>query len=226
MALIDDIGAAIGGLTTIGAVGGLLFNSGGYAIGWVPIDLFEKSEHKSDTTATKYPVEIGAMYSDNIVIEPIRVTISGVISDTRTGEPFDMALAGAVGSLAQGIIGGFPIAKGSASWQMLRMMQTMRVTFTLSAGLEIYPNMFLQSLTGVKEPGKCNKLRFTAVCQEILTAELENRQMRSDIDATPTTGDGASANTSSINTADKAAPPVHKGIQKPNQSFLYQWGMR
>ena len=214
MGLFDEISSAIGGITSIGAVGGLLFEAAGmYAIGYVPIDTFQKVEHKSDLTITKYPVEGGVNLSDNIVIEPNRVTVSGLITDTQIAGT-GMNIVGDIAALAATRVG-IPVSRSGASWQMLRLLQVSRVPFVLNAGVEMYDNMVIQSLTATKEKGSCGKLRFTAVCQEVPTVNFQ-RVGEHTQSVTPTSRDGQQA------VSDKTAPKVDNGLkkQKQRESFL------
>ena len=216
MSLLEDIGRAIGTISDTANIGGMLLSSG-YMIGYVPIDTFVKVEHKSTAELSKYPVETGAYYADHIVIDPIEVEISGLIIDDKMG---DLGVAGMVASLATSEYG-FPVSKSSATWQMLRLVQSTRQVFGLAAGVEYYPSMMIESLTAVKDKSTCNSLRFTAKCKEVITvAGTQQLTDSSSLEAEPDSGVTQHGSRTAISkgnrpTADRVAKPVSGGMRKP-----------
>ena len=225
MGILDDVGNAIGRIGGVASVGAMLFGSGPL-IGFVPVDTFTKVDHKSTATLSKYPVETGAYYADHIIVEPVTVTVSGIIVDDSFA---DLGPAGAVAALATSSYG-FPVSKSSASWQMLRLMQTTRMVFALAVGVEYYPQMMISELTAVKDKSACNALRFTAKCTEVITVAGSVGTREESIEAEPGSGSPTPHGETDIAkgnrpTADRAAKPVSGGMKKPVRKDLITKGL-
>ncbi len=167
------VGGLIGNVISSSRIGAMLF-PGVYNIAQIPIDSFLKIDHESRATPTKYPVETGANYSDHIVIEPAKVTVSGLVSDVEL-KPFTYGITPELGEVAT-FMNNILNSKSSAIWNQLKAVQTSRTLFTLEAGIETYDNMCITSLRVSQDKNTSGSLRFTAVCEEILTIDFEQRE--------------------------------------------------
>jgi len=221
--LMQVVGGMIGTIVSTSQFGFMRF-PGMYAIAEVPIDTFLKVDHESRATPTKYPVETGANYSDHIVIEPMRVTISGLISDLDF-EPYLYGVTPLLGGM-ESFMNYMLNSKSSAIWNQLKAVQTSRVLFSVDTGLEWYDNMCITSLKVTQDKNSLTSLRFVAVCEEILTIDFEQRQDNLATTVPESTGGTSTTEIARSNgsTQARTAPKKKAGKLKEKEytSTLYE----
>ena len=69
-------------MAAINIIGNILYPRE-YSIGGVSIDTVLSEEHLSEIAVTRNPVEIGFAVTDNIVAQPNRVIVEGVITSSN-----------------------------------------------------------------------------------------------------------------------------------------------
>jgi hypothetical protein len=228
MSLVSEISRGFESMVSTATFGMMRF-PGGYAIAEIPIDTFLKVDHTSKATPTKYPVETGANYSDHIVIEPMEVKISGLVSDV-SADPYEYGVSslldGVSGFMGAGAMGAGAMAgKTSSIWDQLRAVQTSRVLFSVNTGLVFYENLCITSLQVMQDRNTSGSLRFVAQCQEILSIDFEQRQ--DNLATEVPEGSKAQTDIAKTNkdTNARTTPTKKKGEYKPEkpkqQSALY-----
>lgn len=104
----------------------------------IPIDVTQTENHMFGHTITKKPVQDGATIADNIIIEPDRVTITGIFTD--------QSLLNKGLDLAGGLLGDGVAPSSFSTWEdklaKLHEIRKMREPFTLVTSLGTYKNMF------------------------------------------------------------------------------------
>jgi len=170
----------------------LIFKKGNF-IDEVELDVIVSESVNTSSTITSNPVENGSDVNDNIVINPMTFSISGIISDTK------VAPLGGLNTLEQ-IASGNAFTKQSTpskeGWELLLELQADRIPFTLVTNLKAYDNVVLENLSAAQDKDTSNSLHFTANLKEIifvgsqvLTAEQFNEDNVAD-QTTPTTEGG------------------------------------
>jgi len=200
-----------------------------YSIADIPIDTFKFIDHTSKATPTKYPVESGAWFSDHIVIEPVTVKISGLISDINPGME-NLGIPSILSPVSSLLNQSFS-SRTASTWNQLKALQTSRIIFAIDTGIEVYENMCITSLSVKQDKDSLTSLRFTANCQEILVIDIEQRQnnLSTTVPGGSSSGGSSSSGKGQTDTAktnkhtnDRVTPPREGGEKKPTDSST--WG--
>jgi hypothetical protein len=131
-------------------------NLGGYFL-----DAVFKIEHTTTLTITQHPVETGAAISDYAFLNPAHVVLdigmTDVAQDLIQGQ-FSMGAA-------------FP-SRSVNAYQLLKMLQSLRMPVQLVTRLNNYDNMLVSSIVATDDKTTQNSLRATITMQEILVAAV------------------------------------------------------
>ena len=153
----------------------------------ITLDASISETHSRESPATEFEIESGTTISDNIIIKPFAIEITGVISDTPlslAGELLTTAVnvaAGPVGVLAgsAGALIGTALTSavsGSQSpsqkaYSQLLSLQDQKNPFTVTTSLRTYTNMWIKNLTVPRDPATGQILQFTlSMVQLIIVA--------------------------------------------------------
>lgn len=160
------------------------------------IDLYPTEDHTSSISKTNLPLEDGSNITDHAVINPDKITLTGVVSNVSK------------------VIGGVPIFFGGVSivnntksrdaWTNLVALKEARQPLTVVTSLKIYNNMLLMDLKSTVNVKTGTNLYFTADFEQIRFVGTATTQL-------------PPAKLSSIGTTsatDKAGKKIIK--QKPN----------
>lgn len=139
-------------------------------IGAVSIDASVREVHDSDCTATDNPVEEGADVTDHVTIEPKRLSIEGVITDTPISFGVVSAVEGAVRTVGRLFGMG---TRSKNAYDKLVALQATRKPFTVVTGLKVYKNMILEKLSVPRTCDTGNSIHFTANMKEIIIARSQ-----------------------------------------------------
>ena len=148
-------------------------------IGTIEIDAVLNENHQYDADITENPVEDGTIFSDNVVLQPIRLEMTCRVTDAS---PSLLNLR----------------SPGTAddAFKSLVALQRSREVFDVVTGINVYSNMMLQSLSIPRESSDGRSLRFNAVLKEILIvgdeAETNRDRIAEDVQhsALPVTSKG------------------------------------
>lgn len=136
-----------------------MFGSDYNQVSVIPIDVTQAETHSFGHTITKKPVQDGATIADNILIEPDRVTITGIFTDRsilRDGL-----------DLVDGLLNDGLAPTEFTTWEdklsKLHEIRKLREPFTLVTSLGTYKNMFFDGdITVNRDLTSTNALFFTA----------------------------------------------------------------
>lgn len=120
-------------------------------IGHVEIDAVLNENHQYDADITENPVEDGTIFSDNVILQPIRLEMTCRVTDASPSL-LNLRQAGTADSAFKDLV----------------TLQRSRETFDVVTGINVYKNMMLQSLSIPRESSDGRSLRFNAVLKEIL----------------------------------------------------------
>ena len=125
-------------MAAVNIIGNILFPRE-YSIGGVSIDTVLSYDHVSEVQISLNPVETGLAVTDNIVAQPFRVVVEGVI--TLSSSAFglvDYGIQGPIRDLAGGVAGAFGFdgfgSKVNQAWEELLTLQRSGVRVTLATG--------------------------------------------------------------------------------------------
>lgn len=116
------------------------------AIGGVFVDVVISEEHESSMTIAEHPVERGAKISDHAWRERRRVTLEGVVDQSRA----------------------------VSAYQQLLAVQEQAEPFSLVTGLMVYQNMMIERITVNRDKEYPRVLKFEAECTEVLIVSTES----------------------------------------------------
>jgi len=140
-------------------------------IGTVKIDAVLNEVHQFDADITENPVEDGTIFSDNVILQPIRLEMTCRITDAS---PSLLQLR--------------PAGTADDAFKALVALQRSRETFDVITGINVYKNMMLQSLSIPRESSDGRSIRFNAVLKEILIvgdeAETNRDRIAKDVQHT------------------------------------------
>ncbi|MEM0173063.1 MAG: hypothetical protein QXI16_00990 [Sulfolobaceae archaeon] len=133
------------------AIIGLLFNRRYYQsnIGGVFLDATISETHEYTSRATQFPVENGTMISDHIINEPVRLAITGIVSDSpvRYFSFFN---------------------RSTDAYNRLVRIHELKERITVVTGIKVYNNMILTSLTVPRDNSTGQALNFVMEFQQII----------------------------------------------------------
>ena len=122
----------------------------------IKLDASLSEEHSSNAQVTQYPVETGAFIGDHVIYEPVKLSITGVISNTP--------------------IQWFSIDAGRRSekaWDTLLQIQFEGEPITIITTLKTYYNMIITSLSCPRDAERGHVIEFTMTAEEVTTVETE-----------------------------------------------------
>ena len=109
------------------------------AIDTLPVDVTVRETHTFNTSVTTKPVEDGTVVATNQILQPVEVSISGILNDDRTG---------------------------ATSWEdkfaVLTEIRRKREPFTLVTSLAVYEDMAITNLTVNRDLTTAGALFFDA----------------------------------------------------------------
>lgn len=145
-------------------------------------------------TITDYTIEIGARVGDHRIINPIKWTLTGAVSNTPIGPIPTDVLGGIVSELggggvlatlaglSSGYLAGSDQTRASSTIDQLMMIMTQKDTFDIDAGDIQLTNMVITSMTRTKDASNEGGLIFTCELQELptLSTVLSKQQPKQD----------------------------------------------
>lgn len=165
---LDPIGESRNGF--FGQLKGSALDALNMGLTGIVIDATVKENHVSECDITKNPVEDGAKVTDHVQMNPARLTIEGVISDT----PLGFAFIGNIQNLVRSVttIFGSRSRSQDAYDDMLKLQKSKR-PFTVITNLRKYDNMIMTSLSVPRTSQTGGAIHFTAELEEIVIVMSE-----------------------------------------------------
>jgi hypothetical protein len=134
----------------------ILFKKGNF-IQNIEIDAFIVETASASATVTTNPVEKGADISDHIIINPITITVQGIVSNASS-------------SLIRTITSFNTVTdktRNQTTWDSLLELHASRKLFTLAQNLKAYDDVALTALNTVQDKNTSNALVFNATFTQI-----------------------------------------------------------
>ena len=155
----------------------LIFKKGNF-IGEIELDIIVSETTNTSSIITSNPVENGSDVNDNIIINPMTYSISGIVSDTKVAP---------LGGLNTPDSFAGESTPSKDAWEELLELQAKKIPFTLVTNLKEYDNVVIENLSTTQDKETSNSLNFTAnmkeiifVGSEVLTAEQFSEQDTAD----------------------------------------------
>ena len=158
-----------------------------YFIAAAPVSARLQEQYRYESEITKHAVESGVIYSDHIILHPIRVDIEAEMSNCMYG-----------------------VCNAKNSLECFEALRNDRTSVELILTHKTLPDMFLAEFTALNEPPAWGKLHFRASFQQINSVTLQiGKASKSLLSLSP------AAKTSTPDVSMSAAPPKKAGRQKP-----------
>jgi len=141
------------------------------SIGGLTVDGTISEAHSTSVAITKNPVEFGADISDHAIVQPAKVTIQGIVTDTPL---FTLTPAGVVAAIQS--IGSTFISNSSPSsvgYARLLQMQLDAEPITIQTKLVTYTQMIITNLRVLQDKKTNNVVKFTLDAENIIIVETE-----------------------------------------------------
>jgi hypothetical protein len=119
------------------------------------VDLHPTEAHDQGVDKTDNPVETGASLTDNAVIRPNRLTLSGVVSDLRLYDVSEYATDLPAPELAKD------------AWGRLKHLKDACEPVTVITSLQVYENMLVTGLSAPVNEKTGHALEFTVTLEEV-----------------------------------------------------------
>ena len=143
-------------------------------IGGVAIDAILSDTTEFPNLITKHPVEKGFTRADNIVKQPIRMSMTGKLTDTPSLNVGGISLP--IDGLPANIVNDFSTIGGGAalaSFNALRGLRDTQATFTVVSDLGTFENMAFSNLSALRAGGDGFGFTFSSVIEELLTVSSD-----------------------------------------------------
>lgn len=174
-------------------------------IGALQLDAMVSESTELRSRATQFPVEDGSTISDNVSVEPEKLTISGVVS-----------------SMAATVYGPAGWSKLIAAKDVLRQIHEARDPITVTTGLDTYDDMVMESCRigrtneGIHLQVECELVKIKRV--ELKTTSVPetraNGKTKGKAGATKTSAGKANGTTPSASTQAQATAKVDAALKK------------
>jgi hypothetical protein len=139
-----------------------------FKLGSITFDAILEETHNFDSDITSYPVESGAVITDNVILKPITLSIKALSTDY----PFVLL----------GIGGGIPLLETSKSTELFNVIFNLRnskQTVDVVTGLRSYKSMAIQNIT-VPRTDSSAAIYFEITLQQILKATAQTVKIPKD----------------------------------------------
>ena len=161
-------------------------------IAGVKLDGVIRENHSAPIRIKKNPVEWGVDITDHAIIEPVKISIEGIVSDTPLGFDAGIELLDSIDSLF-----------GAATYQTrsqhafnsLTFFKNEREPIDVQTGLKLYKNMLITDIK-VSQDKDTSKAVFLSIdCEEIIIVQSEVVQIPADQLSAGVTTNQAQSNT-------------------------------
>jgi len=172
-------------------------------IGSIQLDCSVQETHSFKSDITDYTVEDGGSISDNIYLQPFRLTMEGWISDT----PLQF-LGGDLGNAIQ--------SYSEEAYDKLIDLREKKILFDVVTGLKIYPNMAFESIDVTRDKDTGKALHFTAQLKYIQKASskiIYIHEEHTDNKSFPDTQNQGNQPVEKVDAASKKASIIIHGIK-------------
>ena len=166
-------------------------------IGGLRIDGSIEEDTSQSMRVTQNPVESGEIVTDNIVEEPRRFVLTGVITDTPLGVgAFTDSSAYAIGggiSRFTGLLGSSTpsgATRSSSAYQALHAMMLRKELISIDTNLGTFENLAFQSLSVIQNKSTAKAIHFRATFMEMLIVSSQYQGLQPE-NIVGTSGDKA-----------------------------------
>jgi len=149
------------------------------SIAGVQLDAMISEAHDNSVRLTKHPIEKGADITDHAVVEPKRITLNGVVSDS----PLGLAAFAQIIDNITGLFGSATsdnLTRSQAAYNTLLQAQESRVPLTVQTKLKLYENMLITKIRTVQDKDTSRIVDMIIDLDEALITETQVVEFQAD----------------------------------------------
>lgn len=150
-----------------------------------------KEQHTATARVTKNPVEFGVDITDHVIVQPQRVVIEGIVTNSPSLKQITNRLPGDPDTVKSTITEIATQSRARNAYKGLKELQNRRRPVQLQTGLLQYDNMILTSLSAPSDVQ--NNLRVRLVFDEIFIVDSDTSEVTMAVTSEPTDLDLATA---------------------------------
>jgi hypothetical protein len=142
----------------------------------IPIDVRQSSSYSFGSDITEYPVESGAKITDHVHLQPNRIMLEGLVSDSPIVEvPTTLQLRGDQGQASS-------ISRSQAAFDALYQVWEKRLPLTIVTEYRIFEDMMIESFEIPKDRDRGpDGLWFSATFKKISTVRTLSATLPPDV---------------------------------------------
>lgn len=149
------------------------------SIGSIQLDAIISESHSNPIRITKNPVELGADISDHAVIDPKKLNINAIVSDT----PLGFAAAIEIVDTITGLFGSSTsenMTRSTAAYNALVALSEAREPISVQTGLKLYEDMLITNITVTQDVDTSKMVDLNISLEEIIITESQIVDITSD----------------------------------------------
>lgn len=177
-------------------------------IGAIQLDAVLNEVESMSAKVTDFPVEDGVSVSDHVLLEPVTITINGLVTDSPI--QFFSALQFVSGTNVEGG------SRAKSQYDGLRDLYEKRQPFTIVTGFTVRENMIITNLSVPRTPATGQAMRFTATARQI-------RKISAQTVAIPKEQVSDTNNASTVDKGKVVADAAAEKVEEKATSFLKDW---
>ena len=146
------------------------------SIGGIQLDAVISESHVNEVSLTSNPVELGADITDHAVLQPKKLNIVAMVSDT----PLGLAAFGQIVDLITGLFGtstGENLTRSNTAYNAMVQLQETREPLEIQTKLKLYTNMIITSIKVVQDKNTSRVVSMNIDLQEVLITQTELVQL-------------------------------------------------
>ena len=148
------------------------------SISGIELDAVLEESHSHSVRLTKNPVEFGADITDHAVIEPSKLTIIGVVSDSPL---YDLQLGPLIDSSASfGTTTDDNVTRSSAAYNAMLDLMRLREPVTVQTNLKLYENFVIVNVSTSQDKDSVNVVELHIELEEVIITTSETVTLTAD----------------------------------------------
>lgn len=185
----------------------------------IQLDGVLSESHNSEIRLTSNPVELGADVTDNAIIEPRKLRLAAVVTDT----PLGTAALGEIVNRANNLFGTSTtpnLTRSAVAYNSIIELQQMREPFDVQTKLLLYENMMIASVDVLQDKNSSRIVNLIINLQEIRIVSSQIVQLTPDQLAAGAPRDQGS---STDNRGQQAAQQIDENKKSSLLNTIIEW---
>jgi len=149
------------------------------SLGGIELDAILTENHNSIVSVSKNPIELGADITDHAIIEPKRLNIRAIVSDSPLGSAAFAQIVDTITGLFGTSTSG-NLTRSNAAYNALIQLQEAREPIQVQTKLKLYENMLITSINTTQDKDTSRIVSLDISLEEIRIVSTETIQLSAD----------------------------------------------